>query len=75
MLTEVCFHANINEPIEKWQPGDIDLDLQFEGEEWVAETSHVVLDDGDVINYWMHVKTREGSELLEGRSYIPRKFS
>ncbi|KAK2585336.1 hypothetical protein KPH14_010017 [Odynerus spinipes] len=65
-----AFHGNINKQISSGSPGEISGGVfRAKNGQWTLNVSNVVVQEGDVINYWIYVQANGGSFVKDNQSY------
>nr|XP_018899793.1 PREDICTED: mucin-2-like [Bemisia tabaci] len=58
-IEEFGFNANINEPLESYEPGEISAEVKEKtGRFWIFQDDDVGLEPGDALYYWAYVVFR-----------------
>lgn len=70
-LQYFTFHGNLNKPIYSGDPGELFDDVfRAKNGRWTLEKGNVILQEGDVINYWIYVQVNNTGSVKENQRYV-----
>ncbi|XP_046818093.1 beta-1,3-glucan-binding protein-like isoform X1 [Vespa crabro] len=75
-LQYFTFHGNLNKPIRSRDPGELFGDVfRAKNGRWTLEKGNVILQEGDIINYWIYVQVNNTNSIKENQRYVVRSKS